>query len=279
MENLSKIIARLDRVKEYERYYSALCVFHPDKQPSMLVYKDGWFRCLSCGRSGDLYMLDRKLRGWSPPSHDHGAEAVSGIAPGKFSDPVVFVDDAHKILSKYCESLGWYLRLRKLEGRIDGQKLGWHNGWYVIPTYSDEDALTGYVLRAGQHIQESTGARYVSRSTASLYVPDWYLFRTGKFIVVTFGILDALTLTELRIPACSTMWGTTMKLNDFDQVRKPVLFYPDQGEEIKATEYYRKLGWRGRLVRMDWPDDCKDVNDLHMAGMDMEIVNAVERSR
>lgn len=266
-------------MKEYERYYSALCVFHPDRKPSMLVYKDGWFRCLSCGRSGDLYMLDRRLSGWSPPSHLHSTETTDWNAPGFKADPVQFVDEAHKILTRYCESLSWYLRIRKLEDRIDGQKLGWHNGWYVIPTYSSDDQLTGYVLRAGQHVQEATGARYVTRSTASLYVPDWYLFRTGKFVVVTFGILDALTLVSLRIPAASTMWGTTLRLEDFDEVRKPIIFFPDQAEELRAVSYYRKLGWRGRLVRMNWPDGAKDVNDLHMAGKDMEIVNAVEKSR
>jgi len=279
MKNLADIVSRLDRVKEYERYYSALCVFHPDHHPSMLVYKDGWFRCLSCGRSGDLYMLDRRLSGWSPPSFAHEKESVDWSPPGKWEDPIHFVEDAHEILSKYCESLGWYLRIRKLNERIEGQHLGWHNGWYVIPVYSREDQLNGYVLRAGQHVQEATGHRYVNRSAASLYVPDWYLYRTGQFVVVTFGILDALTLVDLRIPAASTMWGTRLKLSDLDSVRKPILVFPDQGEELKAIEYYRNLGWRGRVVRMDWPDGMKDVNDLHVAGKDMEIMNAIERSR
>lgn len=279
MKKLDDIISRLEGVKEYERYYSALCVFHPDRHPSMLVYKDGWFRCLSCGRSGDLYMLDRKLSGWSPPSHLHTRESTDWIPPSSDANPIVFVDEAHRMLTKYCESLGWYLRIRGVDDRIDGQKLGWHNGWYVIPTYSDDDTLTGYVLRAGQHVQEATGARYVTRSSASLYVPDWYLYHTGRFIVVTYGILDALTLVGLRIPAVSTMWGTTMRLSDLDDVRKPILFFPDQGEEIPAIEQYRRLGWRGRLVRMDWPDGSKDVNDLHVKGLDMEIVNAVEKAR
>src|SRR3990172_3974734 len=207
--DLRSVVSRLEHVKEYEKYYSALCVFHHDTSPSMLVYKDGWFRCLSCGRSGDLYVLDRKLRGWTPPSMLYNTESTDWKPPTGASDPVKFVFDAHHMLSKYTESLGWYLRMRGLECRIEGQKLGWHNGWYVIPTFSADDNLTGYILRAGQHVQEATGARYVTHSTSSLYVPDWYLYLTGEYLVVTFGVLDALTLTELRIPAVSSVWGMT----------------------------------------------------------------------
>jgi len=183
------------------------------------------------------------------------------------------------MLSQYSESLGWYLRMRKLDGRIEGQKLGWHNGWYVIPTYSQNDDLTGYILRAGKHIQEATGARYVTHSTSSLYVPDWYLYLTGDYLVVTFGILDALTLVDLRIPAVSTVWGKTIRMEDFDAVRKPIIFFPDQGEENDAVHYYQHLGWRGRIARLDWPEDAKDPNDLHMMGRDVDIINAIERAK
>lgn|SRR5574340_530383 len=275
---LSEIVSRLEHVKEYERYYSALCVFHKDSHPSMLVYKDGWFRCLSCGRSGDLYVLDRKLRGWSSPSMSY-KEATDWSPPPKQSNPEKFIFDAHQRLSTYCESLGWYLRMRRIDKRIDGQKLGWHNGWYVIPTFSQDDNITGYILRAGQHIQEATGARYVTHSTSSLYVPDWYLYLSGSYLVVTFGILDALTLTDLRIPSASTMWGKNLRLEDFDQVRKPIVFFPDKGEEEDAIEYYRHLGWRGRIARPEWTDDTKDINDLYMQGNEMEIINSIERAK
>lgn len=277
--DVHSIVDRLEHVKEYERYYSALCIFHSDKEPSMLVYKDGWFRCLGCGRSGDLYVLDRKLRGWTPPSMAFTREATDWKPPVKAKDPVKFVFDAHDLLSKYTESLGWYLRIRQLESRIEGQRLGWYNGWYVIPTFSSDDSLTGYILRAGQHVQEATGARYITHSTSSLYVPDWYLYLTSSYLVVTFGILDALTLTALRIPAVSAVWGKTIRIEDFEDVRKPVLFFPDAGEEKEAINYYRQLGWRGRMVKVDWPDGCKDPNDLHMHGLDTDIINAIERVR
>ena len=279
MRTIQDIVSRLDQVKEYERYYSALCIFHPDTNPSMLVYKDGWFRCLSCGRTGDLYTLDRKLSGWNAPSYSKRKEPCCWTAPKKAYYPEIFVNSAHETLVKNSESLGWYLRIRKLEDRIEPQRLGWSQGWYVIPTYSGDDGLTGYVLRAGAHIQETTGFRYITHSTSSLYVPDWYLFRKCDYVVVTFGVLDALTLAQLRIPACSTMWGTTLRIDEFDDVRKPILFFPDSGEEEKAVSYYRKLGWRGRIVRMDWPDGMKDANDLHMAGKDVEIMNAIEEAK
>lgn len=279
MKGLEDIISRLDQVKEYERYYAAICVFHPDTHPSMMVYKDGWFRCLSCGRTGDLYMLDRQLNGWSPPSYSKSKERADFIPPKRAYYPELFVNKAHDTLLRNSDSLGWYLRMRRLEYRIEPQHLGWHHGWYVIPTYSGSDELTGYVLRAGSHIQEATGFRYITHSSSSLYVPDWYLYRKSDYVVVTFGILDALTLVQMRIPACSTMWGTTLKVDDFDDVRKLILFFPDSGEEDTAIRYYRTLGWRGRMVEMDWPEGMKDANDLYMAGKECMILNAIEEAK
>jgi hypothetical protein len=75
------------------------------------------------------------------------------------------------------------------------------------------------------------------------------------------------------------MWGKTIRVEDFDEVRKPIIFFPDAGEETEATNYYRQLGWRGRVARVDWPDGCKDPNDLHMHCKDTDIINAIERAR
>lgn len=274
-DTLSLVLPRLRQVKEYSKYYSSLCPLHDDKKPSFLLYKDGWYRCLGCGRTGDLYSLNRILSGRAGKSLSVRSELSDFHIPQIPASSEIFAMSAHETLVTNSESLGWYLRMRGLENQILAQKLGWYNGWYTIPSYNYDGDYVGMVLRAGRHIQEASGLRYVIKTKGSLYFPDWYLARTCDYIVVTFGILDAITLTQLRIPACSSIHGMTFSIEELDWARKRILFFPDKGEEAQGRKLYSKLGWRGRMIEFDYGDECKDINDLHMAGRDMDISNAV----
>lgn len=43
-----------DIKKEYDEYAMVLCPFHDDTNPSMKVYREGWFYCFACDKGGDL---------------------------------------------------------------------------------------------------------------------------------------------------------------------------------------------------------------------------------
>lgn len=279
--SLSDILPHLQSVREYTNYYSAKCVFHsPDNHPSLLVYKNGWFRCLSCGRTGDFYLLQRKLVGWDSRSMAIQSERTDWTPQAiRSPDMEEVCVDANRMLIDYSDSLSWYLRMRGLEDRIEPQKLGWVNGWYTIPVYNFEDDFRGMIMRAGPHIELASGQRYVTRCKDSIYVPDWYLAKTSSYVVVTFGIMDALTLTHLRIPAVSTIYGKTMRVTDLDWARKSIVFFPDQREESAAIFLCNKLGWRGKILQYDYPDNCKDPNDLYRAGYEIQMRNAIEAIR
>ena len=47
------------------KHNKAVCIFHDDKNPSMLVNKDNTFKCFSCGEWGDTISLVMKLKGIS----------------------------------------------------------------------------------------------------------------------------------------------------------------------------------------------------------------------
>ena len=191
------------------------------------------------------------------------------------SNSEFFALDAHETLVTFSESLSWYLRMRGLEDQVIPQKIGWYNGWYTFPVYNYDDEYKGLILRAGSHIQEATSLRYIIKAQGSVYFPDWYLARTGKFIVVTFGILDAITLTALRIPACSSIHGKTINIEELEWIRKPIIFFPDKDEVEEARNLSRQLGWRGHVLEYSYPENCKDANDLHLAGLDVDMCNAI----
>ncbi len=48
---------------------------------------------------------------------------------------------------------------------------------------------------------------------------------------------------------------------------------------MEAIQVARKLSWRGRVARINWMDDMKDVNDLHIAKKENIIFNAIENAR
>ena len=167
--------------------------------------------------------------------------------------------------------------MRGIEDQIVPQQLGWYNGWYLFPVFGMDGKYKGSVLRAGSHIEKASGLRYVIKSSGtSLYFPDQYLARKSDYVVVAFGIIDAVTLTKMRIPACSTIHGKSFKIPDLDWARKTIVLWPDKGEEIAAKNLQRHLGWRGRVITMDWPDDTKDINDLYCSDKEILIRNTIE---
>lgn len=73
---LEKVLQNLREVKPTKNGYMALCEFHPDKNPSMLVRSDGsGFYCFGCKEHGPLSHLARKM-GISTESLDMQKEVL-----------------------------------------------------------------------------------------------------------------------------------------------------------------------------------------------------------
>ena len=110
----------------YENYLAIVCPFHDDTKPSLLAYNPrtkselGYFHCKACGKSGNLEMLHNALQGWVPPKSTR-YERTSYDAPSlptSREGQEDLVLEAHRILEKYPDKLGWYLTDRGVEGCI-----------------------------------------------------------------------------------------------------------------------------------------------------------------
>ena len=62
MLTLDDIFDHLQQAHMYENYIMALCEFHEDGSPSMMVSEHG-FRCKSCREHGSLEYLYQKVSG------------------------------------------------------------------------------------------------------------------------------------------------------------------------------------------------------------------------
>ncbi len=268
---VQQLLDRLQGVHEYKGYWSALCPFHDDTKPSLLIYPDGWYRCTACGAKGDMRSLDRQVAGWAVPSVKKHTESFNPPKPA-FDDPNIsqvekkskteqYIYICHQTLKKFEEQLGWYLRLRGLENRVEPQILGWDAGWYTVPVYDVDHKFQGYVARADQSIQQTTGMRYYSPQEEMLYIPDWPLVKANSYMFIVYGILDALTLADMRFPVATGTTGKTINPDLFEKFRTRIIVIPDKGEETDAITLVGQLGWRGKLGKLQYPDDCKDAND------------------
>lgn len=259
----------LEGVSVYEKYLIGKCVFHDDNKPSLLVFKDGWFRCLGCNRAGTWQTLWNRANGQPVQVHTEIKTDWKGPDIDRSSDEIAY--QAHEDLLNF-PSLGWYLNMRGLEGRIEQAMLGYWNGWYTIPVFSRSRDFLNVVYRAAPHIQQSQGLRYWYQGTPYLYVPDWKLVNDHKYIVVTYGIFDALTLADMRIPAASPSNGKdSFKVEWLEELRRVTYIIPDQDEEETARKHAKGLGWRGNVVYMDWTERCKDINDFVSKGKRKEL--------
>lgn len=250
----------LPNAREYSNYMLAVCPFHDDSSPSLMVFKDGYWRCLGCNKWGGWIQLWNKLKGQSVIIHSETSVGWRGPNVDAFDSMEDLCYQAHLDLMQFS-SFQWYLEMRGLEGRMETSELGYYEGWYTIPVSNEEGNFITAVFRAAPHVQKVSGQRYWMHHAPLPYVPDWQLFNRERRVFVVFGMLDALTLADLRMPVMTSTAGQS-KFDPawLDNSRKPVYILPDKGEEKAAIELQKALGWRGNVVRLEYPHGVKDPN-------------------
>ena len=268
--NVKDILSHFSAYVEYDRYYMVNCCFHsPDDNPSMMITKDGRFVCLACGERGNLTKLQKQLSGWAAPDVVVKSGGRPSVLPSDIDDLLSVVYSANRMLKELDDPLANYIRRRGIYNRIVPQKLGYYKGWYTIPIFDRKKVLRGMIARASDAIQESTGRRYdiPKGQEALVYVPDWKLVDDSDYIIVVYGMIDALSLCELGFASCTPTSGKdSMKPDMLDDFRKRIIVMPDKGEENTARKLVSGLGWRGKELLLEYPDGCKDPNDLLSKG-------------
>lgn len=258
---LDEVSEYLDWAKPYGDYYAGLCPFHDDHRPSLMVYED-YYHCKSCGARGTTESLLRKLKNQPPKPQIHSS-FHNPFTKWLKLDPLpralkIAFDTLEQNPSQRC-----YLRDRCIPDKVQTELgIGYRDGWYTFPIRAESNKIVGAVARTG-----STGdeAKYITPSGQEpnlLYIPSWKYINQQAQIYLVFGILDTVSLYSLGIASISTTSGKRLDPSVLEQFRRRIIFIPDRGEEIAAMNIAKYLGWRGKLLKVDWPDGTKDVNDL-----------------
>lgn len=278
MIQYSDFLHKLRNAEDKGKYILASCPFHQDGSPSLLVFKDGWFHCLgaNCARSGRWITLWNKVQG--QPVQIASEKRLHYKAPDglfEYESREEMAYQAHIHLVKF--NRGWYFEMRGLGDAIDIHEIGYHRGWYTIPVWDREGKFQNVIFRASPPIQDATGYRYWADGKPTLYVPDWHLLDRCDYIVIVFGMLDALTLNKFRLPVVTPTHGYTLDPNWLAAYRKPIYIIPDKNEEKSALKLIGEMGWRGKMVRLDYPEGLKDANDFLKSGREKELLTQLEK--
>lgn len=257
---------RLENVRCYSDYFMASCVFHSDRNPSLMVHEDG-FKCLSCNAKGSLNRLEQKIGSHFRPSHN----TVSNILPNwkrwefEYGDLQGIAEHAHKTLKRYPQFQG-YLKKRRIHEYIEKAFLGYCDGWLLVPVYDMAHNLVDIVCRA---VNGKGGTRYVIRPKNEIrpcFCPNWKETLASDQIYVVYGIVDALGLAIMGLPVVTGMTGKSLNADLLLPLRKRFIILPDAGEEREAHKLANQLGWRAKVKELSYPTgtkDCAGVRELY----------------
>jgi len=273
MISLDDVVSHLQEVHQYGEYISARCPFHDDHDPSMMVNEHG-FRCQSCGKSGSLLILLKKVRGqrifYEPADRKKDFSWKIG--------PEAIWNAGSRIMQKN-DSLGFYLEHeRKITRKtIQELQIGYYSGWYIIPVLDDSGAFFTAVARSGGTLVDSCRPYSNAPGKGCVYMPNPIHPRYKlPYLLFPFGILDAVTLYQMGYPAATWTAGKFVAPEALDTIRKRIIIIPDRGEEQEALKLQSKLGWRGIVLRLNFPMGLKDPNDFLRAGRESSLRKQIE---
>lgn len=260
--DLSEIRESLSRASLHGNYLTALCPFHEDNNPSFFVNEE-YFYCMSCQKGGPTSKLLDILDG-----NVHTYEDVPMAKNPfnwwlkKYGTLTEAMVRAYRTGQSFPGQMDYMQDRGITSDSIKRYRLGWMDGWITFPALDKNNRVTGATARL-----ISGNARYMTphgQDKNVLFVPDWRLNTIFSYLYIVFGIVDALTLAQQGYPVVTTMVGVGVSdPTPYEDFRKPLYVLPDRGEADRGAKLVRNLGWRGKLFTPDWPEGCKDINDVY----------------
>lgn len=274
----------LEGFHQYDGYAMACCPYHDDHNPSMVVTPNGFYCKSNCGARGSLEKLYAHVSG-RPVQVTKREYNPSAFIWDRWTEQYGSVEAICKFAHYHLKDkpeLGEYLYKRGLTStQIKDGRLGFLGGYYVFPIHDQNGEIQGAVARASPTIQTKNNRYSATKNCpVKLYVPDWNkLTQSQNELYVCFGTLDSWTLLMAGYASLTGIAGQQFNATYLDEFRKYIYIIPDKGEEKSALSLARHLGWRGRVLLLDWPDGCKDINDIHVKyGLD-KVKQLIEKAK
>lgn len=270
---LDEIYDYLERPQRYSHYIACLCSFHNDTRPSMFIYPNT-YHCSACGASGKTSNLLNDLKrkqGVFIAKKRQDFHSPWSEWERRYGSLDHVLDQAHRNLISHNKTV--YLTKRGIDLKtIKELKIGYLDEWITFPVYDVNEETIGGIARAGESNKaEAKYCNYPGMSAELLFVPSWKMIEYSNKVILVYGIIDAISLYQLGYASASTTTGKRVDPCAFDNIRKNILIIPDHGEEVDAAYLSARLSWRGKVLKVDWPEGEKDCNDLFLRHKDLLV--------
>lgn len=251
--------------REYDHYFAALCPFPHDGRlehsPSLMVYQDGTFRCMSCHKFGRHEYLAKVVgaKGYTPqvtrgqivlPRWRRWAEMYGNLPEIAFA--------AHRSMKRNRQD--FYFKKRGLDPFIDLGKFGYLDGWCTFPVFDQRGQVVDIVCRNAQHKQYVVSPN----ETHPIYCPDWSRVVKADTVYVVYGMVDSWAMYAIGLPVVTGTSGKSLSAEQLKPLDRNWIIVPDRYEEKEAYLLAGQLGWRAEVQRVKWPDGTKDPDDIKM---------------
>jgi len=235
----------------------------------MLVDAKG-FNCQACGKRGSLLTLYRKLEGKPLLITLEKKQRFSWrIGAQAIWEQAYSCMQSNPSLAKYLTSN------RGLTAQTVSEcKIGYWKGWYIIPIFKAGE-FQGAIARPGSVIESSCERYSNSPGEAQLYAPNENKGRSASYVLVPFGILDAISLYQCGFPAITWIAGKHIPSSAFDLLRKKIFLIPDKDEEREGRRLAGELGWRGQVISLNYGSK-KDSNDFLRGGESKNLIQQIK---
>lgn len=260
----------LSDIKWHGNYFSAWCPVDAHEKQALAVFEDSCW-CFSCQKQFSfeyIYKLatfgDKKAPNIVKRQNDNTRPPWKTWL-SEFESWEKFVQQAHETLMTFPFTGEYIFRRGISQTTIQRTKLGIIDNWVVFPCFDAEGMLNDITVR-------NTAAKFFGvrpheqHESLSVFVPDWDRINKNNSVLVPFGMFDCLSLYEAGYAALTGISGKQLSASHLQSIQKQFVIIPDYNERDSAIKLIRQLGWKGKLLDIQWAkyDDCKDINDIHL---------------
>lgn len=282
MSILDDVADKLD-CKRYDGYLAAICLFHRDSSPSLIIHADT-YKCLACGAFGTtkylLSILSKTKVIYQPKPQDEFPVSNPFYRWLQRQSLQSAFRDAWETLNDF-PNMGTYLSEQRNidEPTRKSLGIGWKDGYYTFPIRDLENRVIGGFVRC----PPGGSRRYFvpkGQDPNLLYIPRPTWAKEQRSLFLTFGAIDSISLMQLGYGSISTTDGKQVDPTALEPFRKPIIILPDEDEEPEAHKLAKHLGWRGHVVSLHYPEGCKDANEYfckNRSGLQQELEEVYRR--
>ena len=272
---LTDIVDKYVKTKRSGSDYVACCPFHNEKTPSFKIpTSNNFYKCFGCGKSGDIFSFVSEIENCTfTESVEIVARHYNFELDTYTKEYVKPVKRLEKINPRYID---WFENRLISNNTLLRFKITQATEWMpkskaevpvVCFNYFKDDELVNIKFRGpGKDFKLAKDAELIFYNIDSIKGTDE--------VVIVEGEIDCLTMYECGIYNCiSVPNGTTpngkMALKYLDNCyeyfidKKKIIIATDNDEVGKKLkeELSRRLG-KERCYEVEFPNDCKDANDV-----------------